>query len=346
MKDNTDNTIDQIKSFFPLFFDGIPVSADVIDTSRGDDDFRKTFIIETGAGNKHVLKITANDFTFPEKISMWARTVEEYRSLGYYCPRIISDKKGGFPTVRFQERDCVVYAEEYSKYKSFEDRAACGDNDEGPDRGRYAKDIWSMTARIAARKLDYTDYPSAYCLFETFCPSDRTDEVLENAMEWKKLALSLPDEFSAQVQRMWDLWHNNRQALKEPYSRLPTSVFQADLNTTNLLVDDDGCFKGIYDFNLCGKDVFLNYLIRENGGDFEEEIEHIRAALKISCGYYTFSEEEKEAALPLYRCLKPLWWTRVRDLKKAGNDREAVKRCLDRTEYYLTEDIDFKTYME
>ena len=54
----------------------------------------------------------------------------------------------------------------------------------------------------------------------------------------------------------------------------------------------------------------------------------------------------KEAALPLYRCLKPLWWTRVRDLKKAGNDREAVKRCLDRTEYYLTEDIDFKTYME
>jgi len=31
--------------------------------------------------------------------------------------------------------------------------------------------------------------------------------------------------------------------------RLPTSVFQADLNPTNLLVDDKGAFAGVFDFN-------------------------------------------------------------------------------------------------
>ena len=335
-----------VQSIFAAFFDEIPVCADVIDSSRGDGDFRKTFIMETGKGNRYVLKITANDFTFPEKILMWARTAEEYRKAGYYCPRILCDKTGDFPKVRFEGRDCVAYAEEYALYPSLEDRAASEDGKQSADRDRYAEDIWRMTARIAAKKLDYTAYPSAYCLFETFCPSDDCDEVLENALEWKRLAASLPEGFAEQTQRIWRIWRDNREALKKIYGNLPTSVFQADLNSTNLLIDAEGRFRGVWDFNLCGKDVFLNYLMRENYGDFEAEIERICRALKIASGYYTFSEEEKAAALPLYRCLKPLWWIRVQDLKDAGGDREAIRRCLDRIEYYLTKEIDFRRCME
>ena len=96
---------------------------------------------------------------------------------------------------------------------------------------------------------------------------------------------------------------------------------------------------GVYDFNLSGKEVFLNYLMRENNS------ETIPEALRISSAYYTFSEEEKKAALPLYRCLKPLWWTAVSDLRKAGSDPEAVRRCLDQAERRLTEEIDFKRDM-
>ena len=48
-----------------------------------------------------------------------------------------------------------------------------------------------------------------------------------------------------------------------------------------------------------------------------------------------------KAALPLYRCLKPLWYTRVCDLQEAGNDPEKIRKCLDRIEYYQTADIDF-----
>ena len=55
------------------------------------------------------------------------------------------------------------------------------------------------------------------------------------------------------------------------YHKLPTSVFSADLNTSNILLDEQGKFVGVYHFNLCGKDVFLNYLFREiySGDDIE-----------------------------------------------------------------------------
>ena len=77
---------DALKSIFSLFFDDMPAAAHAIDTSRRAADFRVTFIVETDTGAKHVLKLADNDFTFPKKIAVWERTVEAYRSLGYYCP--------------------------------------------------------------------------------------------------------------------------------------------------------------------------------------------------------------------------------------------------------------------
>ena len=265
--------------------------------------------------------------------------------MGYYCPRIFNDRNGEFPTIEYRGHSCVVYAEEFSKYRPLEDRMTNDGNSPRPDFSSYFDEIWAMTAKMAAMKFDYTEYPSAYCLFERFCPSDKNDEVMDNALDWKDTAEALPGEFAEQVKRIWRLWNENRESLKRIYAKLPTSVFQADLNLTNLLVDDEGIFMGVYDFNLCGKDVFLNYLMRENHDDFEKELDMIRKALRVACDHYEFTEEEKAAALPLYRCLKPLWFNRVEDLKDAGDDPEKIRRCLDKTEYYLTADIDFRSYM-
>lgn len=337
MSDMDHATVDPaVLEAFQLFFDGTPVFAELIDTSRESSDFRNTVIVTTMEGEKYVLKFASNDFTFPEKMRMWQRTVEEYRQLGYYCPRIFCDKNGDFPSFVFHGHDCFVHAEEFSKYRPLEIRISADEKKMTEGYHQYLKDIWMMTAKIAAKKLDYTSYPSGYCIFETFCPSDEVDEVLENALKWKKLADSLPEEFSSQVQRIWQLWNRNREALKKIYSKLPTSVFQADLNATNLLIDDNGLFKGVYDFNLCGKDVFLNYLMHQN------ESEMIPKVLKIASECYHFSEEEKQAALPLYRYLKTLWRY---ELKDAGHNGKAIKRYLDRTEAILTEDMDFARYM-
>lgn len=331
---------DDIKNVFSLFFDDTPITDHLIDTSRGDSDFRATFIIETAVGSKYVLKLADNDFTFPEKISVWQRTVEEYRKLGYFCPRIFRDKSGYFPIVDYRGHRCAAYAEEFAPFRPIEDRFSddFGKNEALYDR--YKRDIWRMTARIAAQYFDYTEYPSAYCLFETFCPSDKMDEVLENAFAWKEYADKLPYEFKKQVERIWRMWTENRAALEPRYKKLPTSVFQADLNASNILVDDEGRFVGVYDFNLCGRDVFLNYLMRESNG-----VSGICEALKIASEYYRFSDIEKDAALMLYRCLKPLWYTRVEALKKAGKDPDAIRMCLNEAEHALTSPIDFSEYM-
>ena len=203
-----------------------------------------------------------------------------------------------------------------------------------------------MTAQIAAKHFDYTSYPSAYCLFETFCPSDKTDEVLDNALAWKEYADTLPDAFKAQTERIFRIWSENRAALEPVYRTLPTSVFQADLNPTNLLLDESGRFVGVCDFNLCGKDVFLNYLMRENFSTFEKELAMIRDALKIVSADYRFSDAEKDAAPMLYRCLKPLSFISLESLKECGTDPQAIRTVLDETEHYLTADIDFRSCME
>ncbi len=77
-------TINQeIKQILQLFFDEIPVKVQTIDTSRSEADFREVLLLTFASGEKGVLKLSDNDFTFPEKISMWQRTVMEYRKLGY-----------------------------------------------------------------------------------------------------------------------------------------------------------------------------------------------------------------------------------------------------------------------
>jgi Putative homoserine kinase type II (protein kinase fold) len=335
----------EIKNVLSLFFDDTPVASHLIDTSRGDADFRATFIVEMVSAGKVVLKLADNDFTFPEKISVWQRTVEEYRKLGYYCPRIFRSKSGDFPMVDYGGHRCAAYVEEFAPFHPVEDRFSEDFGQNGELYDRYKQDIWRMTARIAAQYFDYTEYPSAYCLFETFCPSDKTDEVLENALNWKACADALPPACREQVERIWRLWTENRSALEPIYHQLPSSVFQADLNASNILLDEEGGFVGVYDFNLCGREVFLNYLMRENYDGFEREIGLIRAALKTACEYYRFSELEKDTALMLYRCLKPLWYTSVKELKKAGNNTDAINTCLNEAEHALTAPIDFAEHM-
>ena len=341
---NDTNELDrELVDIFRLFFDEQPVSFDIIDTGRSETDFRNAVIVSTAEGNRYVLKLSDNDFTFPEKIAMWKRTAEEYRRLGYYCPAIITDKHGLFPTVGFKGHNCVVYAEEFAPYTPAEDRALENSEESMADPETYRKAVWEMTAKVAGQHFDYTDFPSGYCLFERFCPSDKTDEVLEVALSWKEKADRLPGEFREQTERIWRLWTDNRAELEKVYHELPTSVFKADLNTTNILLDGDGNFVGVYDFNLCGKDVFINYLFRERcNEDFDKEIEAIRETLAVASRYYHFSQTEKDSALMLYRCLKPLWYKGDIDDKA---DSDTIKSCLDGIEHYLTTDIDFVSCM-
>lgn len=336
----------EMHDIFRLFYDIEPLSFETINTSRGDSDFREVIIAKTANDKKYIVKLADNDFTFPEKIEMWKRTSEEYRKLGYYCPAIVTDKNGIFPYIHYKDHNCIAYGEEYAPYEPVETRNSNASINDAVPKINYEEDAWIMTAKIAAKHLDYTSYPSGFCLFDTFCPSDETDEVLENALSWKSYAEKLPEKFREQTQRIWMLWEANRKELEPIYKTLPTSVFQADLNPSNILVDTTGKFMGVYDFNLCGKEVFLNYLFREiYCADFAREIAMIKDTLQLVSKYYQFSDCEKNTASMLYKCIKPLWYNRLQALKKLKDNSNAIKKLLDETEYYLTQNIDFSNYM-
>lgn len=91
-----------------------------------------------------------------------------------------------------------------------------------------------MDAKVASCHFDYTDMPSAYCMFELHDPSDKTDETTADAEKWLDVAKTLPKEYSSQVKRIWNNWLSARRELEKIYHQLPTSVFQADINDTNV----------------------------------------------------------------------------------------------------------------
>ncbi|MBR3102285.1 MAG: hypothetical protein IKH46_00535 [Lachnospiraceae bacterium] len=306
------------------------------DSSHGEKDFRETIFVTDQNGLRYIVKVACNTFTTKESVRMWQKCAEEYRLQGYYCPRILTDINGRFPKVNYKGYECVAYAEEYSLYKTAEDFVG---------EKRFRDELYIMTARIAAKRYDYTDIPSAYTLFDLF-PGDEMDEVEQNAVDFRSYCETLPECFIKQAKEIFKRWEDNRKELEKVYHKLPFSVFQADFNDSNVLLDKDGNFVGICDFNLAGRDEFLNYLFREiYCGSFEEELSEILRALKIASDYYRFSNDEIEVAPLIYRCVKPLWYTRVQALKEAKDDTKAIQACLDAMENAQTREIDFEKYM-
>ena len=354
-----------IEEVFSLFADAQPVEYEIKNTSHGEGDFRETVIARWEAGvlppelgDRMVLKLASNGFTDPAHLEMWERLAEEYRRRGTWCPRFLRTRDGKFPWVEYQGRKCVVYGEEFAPFSTADsfDPAVVSPN----GRFTYLDELLRMNGEIASAHFDFTDLPSGWCLFRVFDPADKEDEVMEDAHAWLELAEKLPDGFQEQVRRIWDRWLDNRAYLEKEYHRLPTSVFQADLNSTNILLDEGGRFVGIMDFNIAGRETFLNYLFREvpyifgkgeTPADREPSsltdwtLNRILYGLRVVKERYTFSEAEKELALPLYRCLCPLWYTDAERLKAAKNEEE-IQTALDDTERMQTMEIDFRAVMD
>lgn len=95
---NMDLENKELINVFQLFFDELPCLYEIKNTSRSDTDFRETVIAEWSSGKKYVIKLSDNDFTFPEKIETWKRCAEEYQKF-----RILLSYYFFFETGRFPE---------------------------------------------------------------------------------------------------------------------------------------------------------------------------------------------------------------------------------------------------
>lgn len=341
-----------------LFSEIVPQNIDIKNSSHGDSDFRETLLVDFGI-EKLVIKLSSNGFTDEKHLTMWERITKEYSKLGYYCPQFIRAIDGTFPTVSYKGRKCIAWGEEFSKYRSAEELIKTKFSDTKlVEDGWYSflEDAMIMDARVAACHFDYTNLPSAYCMFETFDASDEYDETTKDAQKWLDIARTLPEKYTAQVERIWNNWLRARRQLEKIYHLLPSSVFQADINDTNILLDENGTFKGVYDFNIGGREVYINYIVRQapyvSTNDIYDGLEEddvflnrVIHALDIAKKVYSFSDLEKEAAPLLYKCIRPLWWYASRELKEIVVDEVKIQQHLDKIEYEQTREIDFAKHM-
>lgn len=354
----------KLNDIFQLYDSRLPVRYEIKDTSHGEDDFRQAIIAEW-PDRKLVIKLASNDFSTPERVCDWRNTIEAYRELGYDCPRILPDVNGNFAAaVEFDGKICTLFAEEFARHR------IGGDESKRDGNGRYLwhDDAIRSIGRVGAAKLTVADHPSGMCLFDTYAPSDETDEVFESALDFKALMEEKYPQFGERFTAIWNTYLENMTKLEKIYSSLPRSVFQADLNPTNILVDDDNRLMGMFDFNLSGRETVLNYLFREAMVFFYEDVifrceldgysavfdrrdvakaalESLEYNIRVMKEVYSFSEKEIEAAPLLYRHLRTFWWQPACLLPMVGEDTQRVKEILDWCEKVLSEEIDFRSIM-
>ena len=170
--------------------------------------------------------------------------------------------------------------------------------------------------------------------------------------------------YTERFQRIWSRFLANRGALERIYGRLPVSMFQADLNPGNILLDRDMRFAGVLDLNLTGRDTALNVFFRELWINFDEDIpdkrennmyyveENSEKALRsfldnlsLMKNSYHFTQAEREAALLLYRYLRPFWWRPLHALKRDQGDSEKVEQILRWIEKEQSRSVDFDGIM-
>lgn len=334
------------------------VQVNTIDLCRGNDDFRKVYIVDDGK-RKIVIKHCSNSFTDENRINGWFRLMEAYRAIGIYCPSIVPNQHGELiHRYTVDGRDYFVFAEEFAKYDTAE---KIGKENLKDSDGNfiYLPDMMRSLGKVASARPDMMDWPSSYCLLEPYAPPDTVDETTECAVLFTDYIKENLPELYDRAQSLLTVFYQNKKALKRVYDLLPTACFQGDLNASNVLLDGEHKFVGLIDFNLCGREPILNYTIREalwgvedaclynENGDhlylYDRTLNavHDRSFLK-NIGYiqeyYEFSETERKIFPILFRYMNSFWWHHVREIKKIKEDKEKVTKLLDWLEYQMTRD--------
>lgn len=336
---------------FPLtlYYDTEMTDVEVKDSSHGDIDFRRAYIVNDGK-SKIVIKYFSNAFSSQDRIMGWFRLMEEYRKIGLYCPAIIPNRYGELLYRQTVDgRDYFIYAEEFAIYRTAEQL--------GAEKPQYMPDVLRALGKIASKRLDFLDFPSAYCLLEPFSAADTTDEETECALLFVDYIKNNLPQYLPRAEKLLDLFYKNQEECRKVYDALPSSCFQADLNSSNILLDDQLKFVGLFDFNLCGREKNLNYAMREAlwatyraclvDQDnnyifyFDKQLDDFRMKTFLeNMSYiqqtYTFSEEEKKAFPVLLRYINTFWWYSLSELEAFGKDDEKVEKMLDWFEHQMT----------
>lgn len=341
-----------------LYYDSEVSDVKTLDLCRGDDDYRKVYIVDDGH-QKLVIKYLSNTFSDKHRIEGWFRLMDEYRKIGIYCPRIIPNLNGELLHCDTMDgRSYYIYAEEYAIYETA-DHIGKEKYKDTQGHDDFIPDVMRSIGKVASAKLDILDWASAYCLFEPFCTPDTTDEGTECTIAFVNYIRENLPAYLQRAESLLKLYYKCQDELREVYHLLPTSCFQADLNDSNILLDGDNKFVGLIDFNLCGKEPILNYAVREalwgisdnrlfgeKGSRlyfYDKELDNLRINLFLeNIGYiqetYKFSSVERKVFPVLFRYINSFWWFHLDEIKLIKDDEYKIGQLLDWLEWQMTRD--------
>ena len=341
-----------------LYYDAEVSNVKTLDLCRGDDDYRKVHIVDDGH-RKLVIKYLSNTFSDKRRIEGWFSLMNEYRKIGLYCPHVVPNLNGELLHCDTKDgRDYYTYAEEYSIYETAEH---IGRDKYEDTQGQYCftPDLMRSLGKIASAKLDILDFASAYCLLEPFCAPDTTDEQTECAVAFVNYVRENIPAYLPRAEALLKLFYKSQADLREVYYSLPTSCFQADLNDSNILLDNDNNFVGLIDFNLCGKEPILNYAVREalwNISDkrlfgendsrlylYDKELDNLRISLfleniKYIQEAYCFTPYERAVFPILFRYINSFWWYHIDEIKLIKDDENKLNQLFNWLEHQMTRD--------
>ena len=340
-----------------LFFPE-PESVALLSSSDREGDHRAAAIVAKD-GKRYVVKLASNAFTTTRRIEGWKTLICVSRSFGAYMPDLIPSRAGHTAeSAVIDGRPFVVWAEEFAPFapaqtedelETEEYRIKDGARPKSPDGApAWQTELIAYSAKMAAARIPGGWGSSGYVRLSP--PEDsETDEVTEAFLEAER---HIREKHPALLDRWKTLksrWEENRDALAALYPALPTSVFQADWNDTNVLLTEDGHFAGLIDYNLAGEDTALNMALSMgrygfNGTNPLSAEERARRVLRVFGREQPWNADECAAASLLWRYISAVYWSEAGDLEKAADDGEA-SAVLDRIEKALGREPGFRDAM-
>ena len=345
----------QISDMIGLFHKEKAISYEVKEIRNEEDDSRWVVFVDF-PNERFVIKIAANDFTSIERVNGWVKIIDAYRDLGYYSPAIRKSVNGAYAeNAVFHSKWCVIWEEEYAKYyfRSSLNKSVYTDKDGGYV---YYNDVLAFLGKIAWKHYDFFPYKSGWVRFEPFGSNEATDEITQCVETFDSLVKEKASNYILRWEKIHSMFEENKKQLMEIYYKLPSSVFQSDHFADNLLLDENGHFKGVIDYNLAGTDTAINVFLytvlfgchydtpQTDCSDMLPEynrvvqdlvIQNILNSLKYLRKFYTFNEDEVRAVLPLYKYISCIEYKQIKVFKKYQNDNRKLNLLFDAMEYEL-----------
>lgn len=246
-------TSEEIKDICKVYGISCKSIGDLVDTSFDKKDQRYNYPIN----DAYFLKINntkGKNEQFVEEIN---NLVNRYHSIGVYCPRVLKTIHNQY-TFEVKKNDdvFVCHLEEMAKY-SISPRQKNVDYDLKKKMLVHVGQLASMYSDI-----DLCNHVSMWSLI-TLAPCDQ--EIDEKQENFNALIHILKENGHREIALKLNKENDYlRDRIKEVLVELPRCVYQGDLNNSNILLDEDNCFKGIIDFNMFGTEVNINCFLNES----------------------------------------------------------------------------------